>query len=206
MRLRLVLFTFLISPFLFAQKVKVKHGDLIFQNLTCGEMCDAINAVTIGYDHMNFNHMGLVVDENGVLFVVEAIGDAVKKTRLRDFIQYTRYEMYVGRVKKQFEKLLPTAVDFALQQVGVPYDNDFIYNNNKYYCSELIYDAFLHAYGKPFFTLYPMTYKEPNSKDFFPVWVKHFEKQGIEIPEGLPGCNPAGMSLDDKIKIIGSIN
>ena len=112
----------------------------------------------------------------------------------------------MGRLKKEHEHLIPAAVKFAYDQIGVPYDNDFIYNNNKYYCSELIYDAFLHAYGKPFFTLYPMTYKEPKSKDYFPIWVEHFKTQGIDIPEGQLGCNPGGMSLDPKIKILGSLN
>ena len=194
------------TTLLYAQKIKVKHGDLIFQNLTCGPMCEAINAVTHGYDGLSFNHMGLVVEEQGVLWVIEAAGEAVRKTRLRDFIQYTKYQMFVGRLKKEHEHLIPAAVSFSYQQIGVPYDNDFIYNNGKYYCSELIYDAFLHAYGKPFFTLYPMTYKEPKSKNFFPIWVEHFKKQGIDIPEGQLGCNPGGMSLDPKIKILGSLN
>ena len=46
-----------------------------------------------------------------------------------------------------------------------------------------------------------MTYKEPKSNNFFPIWVEHFKKQGIEIPEGKPGCNPGGMSLDEKISL-----
>jgi len=46
-----------------------------------------------------------------------------------------------------------------------------------------------------------MTYKEPKSDNFFPVWTAHFAKRGIEIPEGKPGCNPGGMSLDKKITL-----
>src|SRR5690606_2062329 len=109
---------------------------------------------------------------------------------------------YLGKLKDEFQYLIPNAIAFSEEQLGVPYDNDFIYDNGKYYCSELIYDAFLFANGnQPFFELFPMTYKEPNSENLFPIWVKHFKKQNIEIPEGKPGCNPGGMSLDEKITL-----
>lgn len=186
----------------YAQNNTFKNGDLLFINISCGPMCDAINAVTQGYNNEKFNHMGIVVVENNQPFVYEAIGDAVVKTPLNSFLKYTNQSIYLGQLKPEYQNLIPDALEFSKKQLGVPYDNDFIYNNEKYYCSELIYDAFLHAnQGKPFFELFPMTYKEPNSNVFFSVWETHFKKQGISIPEGQLGCNPAGMSLDSKITI-----
>lgn len=184
----------------FAQKSDLKNGDLLFININCGEMCDAINAVTQGFDSKDFNHMGLVILENKEIFVFEAIGESVTKTPLSTFLKYTKETIYVGRLKNKYKKLIPEALIFCQNNLGVPYDDDFLYDNGKYYCSELIYDAFLHANNeKPFFTLFPMTYKEPHSDSFFPIWIKHFANQGIEIPENEPGCNPGGMSLDKKI-------
>jgi len=168
-------------------------------------MCDAINAVTSGYHEMDFNHMGMLYKEQNEWYVIEAAGVAVRKTKLTDFLTYTDKPMYHARLKKKYQSLIPKAIQFAKDQIGVPYDNDFLYGNGKYYCSELIYDAFLNAYGQPFFQLYPMTYKEPNSDAFFPIWIEHFSNQGIEIPEGKPGCNPGGMSKDQKIAILGII-
>jgi hypothetical protein len=114
--------------------------------------------------------------------------------------------MLIGRVKSKYKKLIPQVIWFSNQQIGIPYDDDYLYDNGKYYCSELIYDAFLGAYGKPFFELKPMTFKKPNSNDFFPAWVEYYKNIGIQIPEGKPGCNPGGISTSDKIKIIGKLN
>lgn len=183
-----------------AQNQKLENGDLLFININCGPMCEAINAVTEGFEGKDFNHMGMIINENNEYFVYEAIGKSVVKTPLKTFISYTKEPIYLGRLKEVFQKLIPDAISFSEKQLGVPYDNDFIYDNGKYYCSELIYDAFLSANNnKPFFKLYPMTYKEPNSDNFFPIWIEHFKNQNIEIPEGKLGCNPGGMSLDEKI-------
>jgi hypothetical protein len=113
--------------------------------------------------------------------------------------------MFVGRLKSKYLKYIPKAIEFALQQVGVPYDDAYLYNNGKYYCSELIYDAFLYSYKKPLFDLFPMTFKSPKSKDYFEVWADYYKKLNMEIPEGQLGCNPGGISTSDKLKIIGTI-
>lgn len=193
----------LFSASVFAQKTELKNGDLLFININCGGMCDAINAVTQGYKNNDFNHMGLVFSQNNKdFYVYEAIGSAVVKTPLNNFLAYTNETVYVGTLKRKHASLIPDAVTFCEDQLGVPYDDDFLYDNGKYYCSELIYDAFKFANNnQPFFKLFPMTYKEPGSNNFFPVWIKHFANQQIEIPEGKPGCNPGGMSLDKKIKL-----
>lgn len=193
---------FVLFPvFLFAQQ-NLKTGDLIFQNINCGEMCEAINAVTEGYQGKDFNHMGMVIKQQDKLFILEASGKSVKLTSWDDFSAYTKEPMYLGRLLPKHQHLIEKAVNFGLQQIGMPYDNDFLYDNGKYYCSELIYDCFLYANNnQPFFQLFPMTYKAPGSDEFFPVWKEHFAQQNIDIPEGLPGCNPGGMSLDEKIGI-----
>lgn len=198
-----ILFFLLFSVSAFAQKTELWSGDLLFININCGSMCDAINAVTNGYKNNDFNHMGLVVaTAKNEYYVYEAIGTAVVKTPLKDFLAYTKNPVYIGRLKKKYRYFSAKATEFCESQLGVPYDDDFLYDNGKYYCSELIYDAFKFANNnKPFFKLFPMTYKEPKSDNFFPVWTEHFAKRGIEIPEGKPGCNPGGMSLDRKIKL-----
>ena len=184
----------------------LQPGDLIFQNLDCGPMCDAIEAVTEGVDGQDFSHVALVCKQGDSLVVIEAIGKGVHYTSLSNFSKRTTNKMYVGRVKSQYKKLIAKAETFAEKQNGIPYDDEFIYNNGKYYCSELVYDAFKFANNdKPFFTLYPMTYKQPGSNDFFPVWVDYFKKLNKQIPEGQPGCNPGGLSRSDKIDIIGTL-
>lgn len=114
--------------------------------------------------------------------------------------------MYVGRLKRKYRKLITKAINFSLEQIGVPYDDEYVYDNGSYYCSELIYDAFKFANnGTPFFELQPMTYKEPGTNDYFPAWVEYYKSINADIPEGLPGCNPGGISTSNKIKVISTL-
>jgi hypothetical protein len=202
------LFLVLLFHFCFfvqAQKVHLQNGDLIFQKMNCGELCDAIHAVTEGYQGNDFSHLGLVLIENDSVFIIEAAGNSVRKVTLEDFSKNTSATMFIGRVKSKYKKLIPQVISFSKQQFGTPYDDDYIYDNGKYYCSELIYDAFLKAHGKPFFTLEPMTFKQPDSDSYFPAWIDYYKNLGIEIPEGKLGCNPGGISRSDKIKILGRL-
>lgn len=190
----------------FAQQPELKDGDLLFQDMDCGPLCDAIEAVTEGYGSNDFSHMGMVYHRNDTIYIIEAAGSAVRLTPLEKFRTYTNKPMLVGRLKTPHTELIPAAIAFSLKQVGVPYDDEYVYDNGSYYCSELIYDAFLFANGgRPFFTLYPMTYKQPGTDDFFPAWTEYYKKLGKRIPEGLPGCNPGGISVSEKIEIIGSL-
>lgn len=204
MKLKIIVF-FLISTSVFAQTtIKLKEGDIIFQSMNC-DLCKAINAVTEGFDGHDFSHLGMVHIQNDSIYVIEAAGKSVQLTPLEIFKTYTTETMYVGRLKRKYKKYIPKAVAFSLSQIGVPYDEAYIYNNGSYYCSELIYDAFLAAYTKPFFELTPMTFKEPNSDAYFQVWLDYYKNLNVKIPEGELGCNPGGISTSNKLKIIGII-
>jgi hypothetical protein len=186
------------------KKVTLKEGDIIFQSMNC-DLCKAINAVTEGFDGKDFSHLGLVHIQNDSIYVIEAAGKEVKLTPLEVFKTYTTEEMYVGRLKRKYRKYIPKAIQFSIKQLGIPYDEAYLYDNGSYYCSELIYDAFLSAFEKPFFKLTPMTFKEPYSNTYFQVWIDYYENLKIEIPEGELGCNPGGISTSDKLKIVGVI-
>ena len=201
-----IAFIFFFSFVGFSQNSTLKSGDLLFQSMNCGPLCEAINEVTSGYQGHDFSHLGLVYIKNDSILVIEASGSSVKITPYETFKTYTAEKMFVGRLKRKYRALIPEAIAFALQQIGVPYDEEYVYNNGKYYCSELLYDAFLHANKKPLFDLFPMTFKSPKTEEYFEVWVDYYKKLNIEIPEGKPGCNPGGISTSDKLKIIGTIN
>ena len=200
------LFFILVTQLVFCQEVKqLKTGDLLFQSMNCGPLCEAINEVTEGYQGHDFSHMGLIYIKNDSTFVLEASGKAVKMTPLDVLSNYTDSPMFVGRLKRKYRKYIPNAIAFTLSQIGMPYDDAYLYNNGSYYCSELIYDAFLNAYGASFFELQPMTFKSPETNSFFPVWVEYYAQLKMEIPEGKLGCNPGGISTSDKLTIIGTI-
>ncbi|WP_396137474.1 YiiX/YebB-like N1pC/P60 family cysteine hydrolase [Flavobacterium sp.] len=195
----------LVFQFSFSQNIKLKTGDLLFQSMNCGPLCEAINEVTEGYQGKDFSHLGMIYIKNDSIFIIEAAGKAVQITPYETFKNFTNEEMFVGRLKSKYRKYIPEAIEFTLQQVGVPYDDAYLYDNGKYYCSELIYDAFLHSYKKPLFDLFPMTFKSPKSNDYFEVWTDYYKKLNMDIPEGQLGCNPGGISTSDKLNIIGTI-
>lgn len=192
-----------------AQQLKVadlQDGDLLLQNLDCGPLCDAIEKVTHGYRGNDFSHIGLVYKRNDSAYVIEAIGKDVHLTPIAAFAARTKNTMYVAELKPTYKKLNNKAIQYALKQLGVPYDDVFLYNNGKYYCSELIYDAYKKANGgKPFFTLQPMTFKQPGTNTFFDAWVDYYKELKSDIPEGKPGINPGGISTSDKIVIKGTL-
>ncbi len=199
--------TVLISCNSFQHNEDFQEGDLLFQNLNCGELCDAIEAVTDGVYDREFSHCAMVIDINDTLKVIEAIGTKVQVNSLQNFFSRsgdtsTIQNITVGRVKHQYENLIPEVISNAKQLVGQPYDNEFLLDNGKWYCSELIYEIFKEANNKDFFELKAMTFKAPETNTFFPVWVSYYKDLNKEIPEGQPGINPGLISRSDKIKII----
>jgi len=188
------------------QIAELQDGDLLFQNIDCGPLCDAIEKVTTGYKGNNFSHIGLVYKRNDSVYVIEAISKDVHLTPIADFAARSQHPMYVAALKPAYKKLNKQALQYALQQQGVPYDNVFLYNNGKYYCSELIYDAYKRANGgKPFFKLEPMTFKQPGTSQYFDAWISYYKELNADIPQGQPGINPGGISRSDKIVIKGTL-
>ncbi len=203
---------FFITSESFAQKdqrqsFKFCDGDLLFQNIDCGPMCDAIKEVTHGYKGAEFSHVGVFWFNHNNPMVIEAISAGVSITPLNKFLKRSVDEkgnpkVAVGRLNERYRKLIPTAISEALKLVGKPYDDAFDINNDAYYCSELVYLMYLRANNnKPIFSLAPMTYKSPKTGKLYPVWKEYFENLKIPVPEGKPGLNPGGISCSNNIKV-----
>lgn len=194
----------------FDWKKDLRVGDLIFQDLDCGALCEAIEKVTEGAGGKDFSHLGLVVASGDTLAVVEAIGSAVQLTGIQKFIQRSKTpdgkpKIVVTRPKSRWQRIAKGAAVAAKGMIGVPYDDAFLPDNGRLYCSEMVALAFQGAnQGEPFFLQKPMTFKDPDTGQFFPAWVEYYQKLGIPIPEGLSGCNPGGLSMDRKLELIFS--
>lgn len=190
------------------QAQEFKAGDLLFQDLQCGPLCNAINAVTKGYQGKDFSHVGIVVNYQNQLGVIEAIGSKVQFTSLniflgRSFDATGKPLVIAARLKKKYQKSIENACALAIASIGIPYDDRFLPNNDSLYCSELIYAIYLNqANAKPLFKLAPMTYKQPGSEAFFPAWIDYYAQLHSAIPEGKMGLNPGLISRSSKIKII----
>ena len=200
----ILLYSFLLSSCLSKQKIELQEGDLLFQDLDSSPLCDAIELVTPGYKDANFSHIGLVVLDNDTLKVLEAIPPKVVLTDIKSFFNRSfdtegRSKIIAGRLKDEFQYTIKDAIIYAKSKMGTKYDEVFLMNNNSYYCSELIFEAFEKD---SIFKLKPMTFLHPETNDTLSVWKNYYSELGIKIPQNEPGINPGIMSLSDKIEMI----
>ena len=196
----------LLSSCLPKQKFELQEGDLLFQDLDSSPLCDAIEKVTPGYKDANLSHIGLVVLDNDTLKVLEAIPPKVILTNMKSFFNrsYDREgkpKIIVGRLKKELQHTIKDAIIYSKSKLGIKYDAAFLINNNSYYCSELIFEAFEKD---SIFKLNPMTFLHPETNEALTVWINYYSKLGIKIPQNEPGINPGIMSLSNKIEIMYS--
>lgn len=201
--IRTILFSFLLilqlNSISFAQQT-YSNGDLLFQDLDCGPLCDAIEAVTEGANGKDYSHVGLIYRMLDTIYVIEALGKGVQLTPLHTFLSRSTKPVLHARLIDKYQHLIPSAIEYCLQQIGTPYDEAFIFNNGKYYCSELIYDAFRQAnHYAEVFELQSMTFKMAGTDQFDPVWIDYYKKLDIPVPQGEPGINPGGMSRSEKL-------
>jgi len=187
----------------------LREGDLLFQDLDCGSLCDAIEKVTTGYHGANFSHVGIVAkDDNGNFVVFEAVQNGVQAAELQSFLDRSfdvngRPKVVVGRLKRRYRYLIPSALKQARHFKAKPYDRVFAIGNESYYCSELIYEIFLRANdNNPVFTLQPMTFNDPETGTVFPAWKEYFSRLDVSIPQDRPGINPGGISRSPVLTII----
>lgn len=187
---------------------ELKEGDFLFQDMDCGPMCEAIEEVTQGINGAKLSHIGLVVFDDNTTKILEAISIGVVLTPLDEFINRSfdsdgNPKVLVGRFKKEKTHLIPKTKIILQKYIGAAYNHSFIWGNNDFYCSQLLYLIFKEANNdKEVFELAPMTFKPINSNNYFPVWENYYNDLGLEIPEGEPGCNPGGLSQSRHIEIV----
>jgi hypothetical protein len=181
-------------------------GDLLFQVGATGDMTEAI-ALATGDDSVSYTHMAIAVVEPDGVWALEASGKrGVVMTPLAEFlagsaVRNGRPVVAVGRLKDpRREQIVRQAVARAKTFMGQPYDDSFLPDNGKMYCSELVWESFRDADG-PVFESRPMNFRA--SDGTMPqYWVDHFASLGQPVPEGVPGTNPVAMSRDGAIRIV----
>lgn len=186
----------------------LRTGDILFQtNKYSTSFVKAITDVTSSLEDLNFSHVGVALIENDSIYVLEAIPTGVSKTPLEKFFAQSKDVdgnplVVVARLKPRFQKIIPQAIEYMKQQVGEGYDFIFAPDDNEFYCSEIIYRAFLRPNGKPIFKAKPMTFKDKTTNETNAYWEQHFRRLKVSIPEGVTGTNPGDMSRSKSLKIV----
>ena len=184
-------------------KIKLQSGDLLFREKSSENISEAIDKVTQTSGETHFSHVGLVeVTDTGIVVLHAYPEGGTCIVSLKEFIHPKGDSVTViaYRLKKKWQKTIPAAIRKAHQLLGKPYNFSYILSDTAHYCSEFVYLAFT---ADSVFALEPMTFKDPATGNFPSAWVEYYQKMGLEIPEGKPGCNPNGLAASKKLERLG---
>ena len=120
---------------------KPRAGDILFQSLPHNPLIDAIEGAT----DSPYSHCGIVVEGANGWAVLEAIGP-VREIPLKRWLGQGRggtHDAY--RLRPQHRKYIDKTIREARKFLGRPYDIQYHFDDEKIYCSELIYKAFKAA-------------------------------------------------------------
>jgi hypothetical protein len=186
-------------------QIKLQSGDLLFREKSSENISEAIDKVTQTSGETHFSHVGLVEVTDTEVVVLHAYPEGgTCIVSLNEFLhpKGDSVRVIAYRLKTEWQKAIPAAIRKAHQMLGKPYNFSYILSGTAHYCSEFIYLAFA---DDSVFTLEPMTFKDPKTGIFPAAWVEYYQKMGIEIPEGKPGCNPNGLAASGKLEKLGEI-
>ena len=189
---------------------KLKQGDLLFQNTGTDTIDNAIKEVTATSMAKNYSHVGMAMKKEGQWFVLEAIPkEGICQTSLTKFLnrnknKFNKSQTTVARLDPYYQPYISKAIEYGIERIDTPYDEIFLWDDDAYYCSELVYKMFstqeIPRDSIPFLT-HPMTFND-NTGNPMSSWVSYYKERKHEIPEGIEGTNPNLMASSPNIKFV----
>lgn len=137
-----VLFVFGVSQAKESYSYALQNGDIVFQS-GVGQQAKAVIAAT----DSKWTHVGVVFQEQDQWWVLEAV-QPVKITKLSDFIKRHPSSFHARRLKDTSAitpEAMTRAKTWAKDQLQKPYDFKFLWDDDKLYCSELVWKLYKHA-------------------------------------------------------------
>lgn len=179
----------------------LKNGDLLFVTAKETGLSGAINNVTQKQKNASFDHIGIVEKSKDGIFVLHAAPKGgSQKQEIKDFLKDQSKEgqrVMVYRLKSEYQKSIPYALEKANSMLGKPYNFNYILDENSYYCSDFIERAFREDH---IFKLEPMTFIDPETGKTNVFWEEFYQKKNLKVPEGELGCNPNGLAASQKLE------
>jgi hypothetical protein len=174
-------------------KYNPQLGDVLFQSMRASRLGEMIEGAT----HSDFSHCGIVVQRGGEWKVLEAVGP-VRETPLKQWIHQGKRDRFAAyRFKPEHQSKVPAVIAAALTMMGRPYDIQYELDDEKIYCSELIYKAYRKVTGKPLGEL--QTLGELNWKPY----VNEIEQiTGGELPLKREMITPLALAEAEELSLI----
>ncbi|MEG0928968.1 YiiX/YebB-like N1pC/P60 family cysteine hydrolase [Chryseobacterium sp.] len=181
----------------------LNNGDLLFVTAKETGLSGAINNVTQKQKKASFDHIGILEKVGGKMYVLHAAPKGgSQKQDLKEFIKDQKEDgqnVVVYRLKPDYQKAIPNAIEKANSMLGKPYNFNYILDENSYYCSDFIERAFR---SDQIFKLEPMTFIDPKTGKINTFWENFYRKKNLKVPEGELGCNPNGLAGSEKLERI----
>jgi hypothetical protein len=122
---------------------ELQEGDIFFQSFPHSPLTDAIEGVT----ESPRSHCGILRKHPEGWVILEAV-EPVRETPLADWVRRGRGGKFeVFRLTAPHRDRIPAMVEAARAYLGRPYDIRYRLDDEKIYCSELVYKAFRDAGG-----------------------------------------------------------
>jgi hypothetical protein len=171
------------------------EGDILFQISTSGQG-KAIQLAT----NSPYSHCGILFREHNEWMVFEGV-QPVKKTKLSDWINRGEGHHYVSKRHKDAASLLTKAVKDKMKEeakklVGKNYDLTFEWNDDRIYCSELVYKIYQRGAGIAVGKLQKLREFDLSSPL---VKAKLVERYGTKIPLDEPVISPGAIFSDTNL-------
>ena len=126
------------------ESARLQDGDILFESVPHSRLVDTIEGCT----HSPFSHCGIAHTTAAGWTVIEAAGP-VREIPLPQWIKQSRDGHFVAyRLRRPYRHFIPAMIAATRQYYGRPYDIAYRFDDEKIYCSELIFKAYRAASGE----------------------------------------------------------
>lgn len=175
------------------------EGDLVF--VLSHDFDNPITQATVHeIDALPIEHVGIVhmTDSAGMCIVEARPVYGVVVSRWVDFMERNK-ECVAGRLTDN--EGVEKSVERALKYVGRGYDDLFMLDTNKIYCSELVQISFLDSSGNNIFDLVSMSFCDASGK-ILDYWSEYYHSRGLCVPQGALGTNPGMIARSKAVSLL----
>lgn len=182
----------------------IHKGDLLFIRTSSEILSKTISESTRANSRNDVNppsytHVALVEVHENSFWVMHAIPEkGCIRQSLTSFLDErdTMIDLYRLKQAIPFYKVIQRAQNL----LGAPYNHSFRQEDEGYYCSEFIFEAFRFT---NIFQLSPMEFGPGYT--ILPDWTIYYHKLGLEVPNRKPGTSPNSLIRQNKLSFITTL-